>query len=106
MVAGYSVKDDILIVLGIGKVVDPNPGKHNLEVKNAMIKLLQDELGLEVLSAGTRNALHEKTNMECPLESVLNLELDSSTRRPAVVQRLKVTRKSLHHWLQRRVGAI
>ena len=101
MVAGYSVKDDILIVLGIRKVVDTDPRKHNLEVKNAMIKLLRDELGLEVLSAGPRNALHESDlNLE---EST---ELDCSTRRPAVVQRLKVTRKSLHHWLQRRVGAI
>ncbi|KAE8099510.1 hypothetical protein FH972_017487 [Carpinus fangiana] len=98
---GYSVKDDILIVLGIRKVVDTDPRKQNLEVKNAMIKLLRDELGLEVLSAGPRNALHESDlNLE---EST---ELDCSTRRPAVVQRLKVTRKSLHHWLQRRVGAI
>lgn len=83
---GYSIKDDILIVLGISKVVVTDPGKHNLEVKNAMIKLLRDELGLEVLSAGPRNALHGKTYMECTPESVLNLEesreLDCSTRRP------------------------
>ena len=111
IVAEHSVKDDVLIVLGVSKVVT------DLEVKNAMIKLLQDELGLEVLLAGHRNTLNRKKNSKCPLESDLNLEeltgrkslptkFECSTRRPDVVQRLKVTRKSWHYWLQRRLGSI
>lgn len=114
--AGHSVKDDILITFGISKAVT-DPATHNFEVKSAIIKLLQDELGLEVLLAGPRNALNKKKNSESLLESDLNFEqltrrksllteLESSTRRPDVVQRLKVTRKSLQHWLQRRLGAI
>ncbi|XP_075638048.1 pentatricopeptide repeat-containing protein At5g02830, chloroplastic isoform X1 [Castanea sativa] len=113
---GHSVNDDIVITLGVSKVVT-DPATHNLEVKSAIIKLLQDELGLEVLLAGPRNALNKKKISESLLQSDLNFEqltrrksllteLESSTRRPDVVQRLKVTRKSLQYWLQRRLGAI
>ncbi|GMY14673.1 pentatricopeptide repeat-containing protein At5g02830, chloroplastic [Fagus crenata] len=113
---GHSVKDDLLIVFGVSKVVT-DPATHNLEVKNAMIKLLQDELGLEVLLVGHRNTLNNKKNLECLRESDINLEeltgrkslptgFECSTRRPDAVHRLKVTRKSLHYWLQRRLGSI
>lgn len=105
-----------MITLGVSKAIK-DPATHNLEVKSAIIKLLQDELGLEVLLAGPRNTLNKKTNSESILGSDLNFEqltrrkslsteLESSTRRPDVVQRLKVTRKSLQYWLKRRLGAI
>ena len=47
-VAGHSVKDDMLIILGVrGGHMDA--AKAKTEVKDAVMKLLQDELGLEVL---------------------------------------------------------
>lgn len=115
VVAGHPIKDDILIILGIKKV-DANLVEHESPVKGAIIKLLQDELGLEVAFAGPKIALDKRINLGGPPGSDpdwqealgrnrLPTELESSTRRPAVLQRFKVTRKSLDHWLQRRVGA-
>lgn len=86
---GNNINDDMLILLGISKR-DSNPANHVADVKDTVIKLLHDQLGLEVFLDKTlrKNRL--------PVASV------SSTRRPAIVQRLKVTKKSLHFWLQRR----
>lgn len=106
----------MLIILGVRKA-DASPPKHESEVKDAIIKLLRDELGLEVLSAGPRIAALNKGsqlgstlelhNLESIVKSEgLPTEMASSTRRPVVLQRLKITKKSLHHWLQRRVGVI
>ncbi|RVW39678.1 Pentatricopeptide repeat-containing protein, chloroplastic [Vitis vinifera] len=114
-ILGHPIKDDILIILGIKKV-DANLVEHESPVKGAIIKLLQDELGLEVAFAGPKIALDKRINLGGPPGSDpdwqealgrnrLPTELESSTRRPAVLQRFKVTRKSLDHWLQRRVGA-
>ncbi|KAJ9694638.1 hypothetical protein PVL29_010218 [Vitis rotundifolia] len=114
-ILGHPIKDDILIILGIKKV-DANLVEHESQVKAAIIKLLEDELGLEVAFAGPKIALDKSINLGSPPGSDpdwqeplgrnrLPTELESSTRRPAVLQRFKVTRKSLDHWLQRRVGA-
>ncbi|PKI47877.1 hypothetical protein CRG98_031661 [Punica granatum] len=89
---GNSVQDDISIILGVSK---PNANR-NPEVKDAVIRLLQDELGLEVLVVGPKL---ERTPASSPIE------MESSTRRPAILQRLKVRKKSLHQWLQRRAFA-
>ncbi|OWM64581.1 hypothetical protein CDL15_Pgr020548 [Punica granatum] len=89
---GKSVQDDISIILGVSK---PNANR-NPEVKDAVIRLLQDELGLEVLVVGPKL---ERTPASSPIE------MESSTRRPAILQRLKVRKKSLHQWLQRRAFA-
>ncbi|KAK1563614.1 hypothetical protein Q3G72_030059 [Acer saccharum] len=107
---GIPLKDDMLIILGPNKS-GANPARHNSEVADAITKLLQDDLGLEVLL--DRLALDESADPENPLDSdhnleeitgskELHIELESSTRRPAILQRLKVTKKSLHIWLQRR----
>lgn len=114
---GHPIKDDMLIILGVAKL-NASPPKQETEVKDALIKLLRDELGLEVLLAGPRIAsLDIKTQPGSVLDSDQNMkeklgkeglsnEITFPTRRPAVFQRLKVTKKSLHHWLQRRLGAI
>lgn len=105
MAAGESVKDDILIILEVSKV-ETDLVQQNFEVRDAITKLLQDELGLEVLPARPTVALHKVTDSES--SNMSNTKLKGiigrnkySTRRPADVQRLKVTRKSLQHWLQR-----
>ncbi|RDX88522.1 Pentatricopeptide repeat-containing protein, chloroplastic, partial [Mucuna pruriens] len=109
---GHSVNDDILIIIGATKV-DENPAKHILEVQGAITKLLRNELGLEVLPARTRLALSDTAKLEHPNLPNLNIEalpgenalpatMGFQTRRPAVVVRLKVTKKSLYSWLHRK----
>ena len=116
MVAGHPIKDDILVILG-KRNTEASPVKHVTEVKDAIIKLLKDELGLEVMFAGPKTAIGKSINLGSSRDSDPNwqdslernkplTELESSTRRPAVLQRFKITRESLEHWLQRRVGAI
>lgn len=110
---GYSVKEDMWITLDVSKV-DP-ASKRDSEMKNAIIELLRNELGLEVLVAVPGHLDDIKTDSKSSLDPgpdlvvrlARNNKMASSTRRPIVVtQRLKVRRKSLHEWLQRRVGAI
>ncbi|KAM7255223.1 hypothetical protein ACFE04_020464 [Oxalis oulophora] len=109
---GREIKDDIFIIIGVYEV-NADLRKPESEVKDAMVKLLQGELGLEVLLAGpgiTFNREEDHDSRHCEdqnLEVVLGgKEYSSSTttttRRPAILQRLKVTRKSLHNWLHRR----
>ena len=110
--AGHSINDDILIVIGATKV-DENPNKRILEVQDAIIKLLRNELGLEVFSARTRLALSDTPKLKHP--NFANLKIGAlpgedalptltgfQTRRPAILVRLKVTRKSLYSWLHRK----
>lgn len=99
------------ITLGVNKV-DVHSPKHDSEVKDGILELLQNELGLEVLIAVPRFTVDMKADLENPLSSgpdlaesiERNRKLVSSSRRPVVLLRLKVTRKSLHLWLQRREG--
>ncbi|KAI5426013.1 hypothetical protein KIW84_031726 [Lathyrus oleraceus] len=109
---GYSVNDDILIIIGATKA-DESPSEDILEVQEAIIKLLWNELGLEALPAKTRFAPNDTPKLQNPKRSNLTLKAlpaDNAlptttgfhTRRPAVLQRLKVTKNSLHRWLQRK----
>ncbi|KAK7245191.1 hypothetical protein RIF29_40026 [Crotalaria pallida] len=111
---GHSVKnDDILIIIGATKV-DETPAKHISEVEEAIVKLLQNELGLEVHPARTRFAPSDTTKLEkhnlsnlsieaLPGENASPTRMGFHTRRPAVLHRLKVTKKSLYRWLHRKV---
>lgn len=111
---GNSVEGDILVILGVSKI-GADPKKQILEVKDAISKLLQDDLGLEVLPTEPNIALHKTIDLESPAYSwpepgeelgrnESRTGLQYSTRRPVVVQKLKVTRESLQHWLQKRCG--
>lgn len=113
MDTGHSVNDDILIIIGAAKA-DETPGKHILEVQESIMKLLRNELGLEVLPAKTRFALSDTAKLENhnlsnfnieaqPGENTLPTIMGFHTRRPAVLHRLKVTKKSLYRWLHRKV---
>ncbi|KAG6595275.1 Pentatricopeptide repeat-containing protein, chloroplastic, partial [Cucurbita argyrosperma subsp. sororia] len=102
---GESVKDDIFIILGVSKV-EPDLVEQNFEVRDAITKLLQYELGLEVLPAGPTTVPDEVAGSESSNMSLTKLNgimgrNKYTTRKPAAVQRLKVTKKSLKDWLQR-----
>ncbi|KAK6942870.1 Pentatricopeptide repeat [Dillenia turbinata] len=112
--SGLRIKDDMLIILGVERV-GQDTIRHEVEVKDAIIKLLQNELGLEATLARPRAAHGNFTQLGTSLypdastEEILarkdiREEIEFSTRRPASVQRLKVTKKSLYEWLRRRVG--
>ncbi|XAR69021.1 hypothetical protein NMG60_11000464 [Bertholletia excelsa] len=107
---GLQIKDDLSIILGAKRAGTPT-AKHKHEMEDAMSKLLKDELELEVIFSGPR-----KANLEIPADSYTKTEkapgktgfpteLESPTRRPVVLTRLQVTRKSLEYWLNRRVIA-
>ncbi|CAA2972374.1 pentatricopeptide repeat-containing At5g02830, chloroplastic [Olea europaea subsp. europaea] len=111
---GDSIKDDMLLILSVQEI-GACVGKDEIGVKEAVIKLLQYDLGLQVISRGSRIGNNKKSDVENPVCSNLKLEdlkrsgpspqLESPTRRPVVLQRLKITKESLHHWLQRKTAA-
>ncbi|KAE8661061.1 Pentatricopeptide repeat-containing protein [Hibiscus syriacus] len=116
-IQGHSVKDDMLIILGVGERYEEAANVIISGVKDAVMKLLQDELGLEVLPVEPRVKKDRWVDLQAPidantvlLEAAENNSLSekplSSTRRPVILQRLKVTRKSLNRWLQRRADFI
>ncbi|KAK6140334.1 hypothetical protein DH2020_025929 [Rehmannia glutinosa] len=111
-IAGNSIKDDVSIILGLEEL-GGHAAKDDSGVKEAVVRLLQHDLGLHVFASGFRTGNDVRRDKGSPTHSSLNLEevlersgspqaLESPTRRPVVLQRLKVTRKSLNHWLQRR----
>ncbi|XP_076945065.1 pentatricopeptide repeat-containing protein At5g02830, chloroplastic-like [Bidens hawaiensis] len=106
---GQFMRDDVFIILGVqevGTAVDEN----EYDVKDAIIKLLKDNLGLEVLSLGPKIPTNIRINVENPFSSQPDLHetleeaklSKSPNRRPTVLHRLKVTRRSLNRWLQKK----
>lgn len=104
------MRDDMFIILGVQEV-GTNVDKNEFDVKDAIIKLLKDNLGLEVLSLGPKIPTEIRINVENPFnsqpdihETIEGTKLSKSpSRRPAVLHRLKVTRRSLYRWLQKKV---
>ncbi|KAL1545882.1 pentatricopeptide repeat-containing protein, chloroplastic-like isoform X2 [Salvia divinorum] len=109
-VAGKSIKDDLSIILEQQRHGD-RASRDESGVGEAVIRLLKHDLALEVIEAGSRTG-SDRDNKGSPTNSSLNFEVDekgslaetseSPTRRPIILQRLKVTRKSLHQWLHRK----
>ncbi|KAL3628561.1 hypothetical protein CASFOL_027607 [Castilleja foliolosa] len=102
-IAGNSIKDDVSIVLGeqqLSSHVDMDASGVN----EAVIKLLHHDLGLHVYAAGRdkRNGIISSLKLEEVIERSDSQQTSASpTRRPVVLQRLKVTKESLHRWLRR-----
>nr|GMD65421.1 pentatricopeptide repeat-containing protein At5g02830, chloroplastic [Ipomoea batatas] len=110
---GDLTTDDVQIILGVDQVGTP-AANHESRVKETIIELLQHDLGLEVVSTGSKtetdrnygemNSADESSDTEENRESgVLPSQSDFPTRRPEVLQKLKITTESLHSWLQRRM---
>lgn len=100
------------INLGVGEI-DMLTATPKMEVKDAIFELLQNELGLEVVVAAPRPPVHQEMNLDLEnaadsdpnwtKSSIEDSKMVSSPRRPVGLHRLKVTRNSLHCWLQRRL---
>ncbi|CAH9078252.1 unnamed protein product [Cuscuta epithymum] len=109
---GDLITDDVQIILG-----DPKPeAEHESEVKETIIKLLEHDLGLQVASTGSKDKICRNYGMIISVDEssceegnrerdVLTSQVYSHTRRPALMQRLKITKESLRRWLHRRVDA-
>lgn len=113
--AGDSIKDDVQIFLGVQEV-GIRAVRQESVVKEAVIKLLEHDLGLEVILAAPRvgnernqdgiNHLHKHSNMEENAERVLlRANVRSPTRKPVVLQKMRITKESLQCWLTRRLDA-
>ncbi|XP_074368926.1 pentatricopeptide repeat-containing protein At5g02830, chloroplastic [Apium graveolens] len=101
---GNSLKDDMSIILGVQEVVSSD-AKHD-SVKDAIVKLLQDDLGLEVIFSATGSmSLNSDADFKNTIAVGFPTQLESPTRRPSDLHRLKVMRKSLFNWLQKRLDA-
>lgn len=103
VVAGNPIKDDLSIILGhqqLGACVSNDESG----IREAVTRLLQHDLGLQVFPAGSRTTNDTDRDQGSPIHTSLNLK-ESPTRRPIVLQRLNVTRKSLRQWL-RRTGSL
>lgn len=105
------MKDDLVIILGTCEA-NTDSGKQEIDVKDVLVKLLKDELSLVVLPARqrpvldiTQDARHvddADQNTEHTSKNTKWIVGISSTRRPAILERLMVTKASLHKWLQRK----
>ncbi|XP_049407680.1 pentatricopeptide repeat-containing protein At5g02830, chloroplastic [Solanum stenotomum] len=113
--AGDSIKDDVQIFLGVQEV-GMRAVRQESVVKEAIIKLLQHDLGLEVISAASRigndrnqdgiNHPDKHSNMVEHTERViLRANVHSPTRKPVVLQKMRITKESLQSWLTRRLDA-
>lgn len=107
--SGHPIRDDLVIILGVTQV-----GEECM-VKNALTKLLNKELGLEVTTIQPGGIADRKINGESAANTALNSKSNFGstefptgfsvpTRRPAILQRLWVTKESLHHWLSKKLG--
>ncbi|KAJ0244038.1 Pentatricopeptide repeat-containing protein [Hirschfeldia incana] len=109
---GDVVKDDLVIILGTCEA-NTDSGKQEIAVKDVLVKLLKDELSLVVLPAGQKPVLDITQDARYVDDADQNTEhtsentksiigISSPTRRPAILERLMVTKASLHKWLQRK----
>ncbi|KAK1286156.1 Pentatricopeptide repeat-containing protein [Acorus calamus] len=93
-ILGHPVKDDMTIIIGDGKK-GSTVADHEVEVEHAIFQVLQDTLGLVVLSGPPQSPGSD-------LENAALHNNDSFARKPKHLRRLKVTKESLHNWLQKK----
>lgn len=104
------VQEDMIIMSGAGKEM-MGSANHELEVQLAIVKVLQDELGLEVIAGhGSGGGNHvpglvdDVSNSDGVEKIQLLNDYRHAVRRPQELGVLKVSRKSLCNWLQKREG--
>ncbi|KAL9239269.1 hypothetical protein vseg_013608 [Gypsophila vaccaria] len=101
-VSGCPVQDDLVVILGILEM------DSECIVRDAITMLLKKELGLEVLPVNPSFTIVPKgSNLQITLEnSELLASVDApARRRPTLLQKLVVTKKSLNNWLRRKLNA-
>ncbi|GER28667.1 pentatricopeptide repeat-containing family protein [Striga asiatica] len=97
-IEGNSLKDDVIIILGIHEVA-AHPTRDENGVGEAVTRLLEHDLGLHVFAVGS-SSTHSHSELGKVHERSWS-KPGSPIRRPIILQRLKVTRDSLHAWLRK-----
>lgn len=113
---GKMVEEDMIIISGVGKEVE-GESDLELEVQLAIIKVLQDELGLDVMIGyGTTTSSPDDAGDTASFQKNESPNTASRqkikppnnykhiARRPEDLGVLKVSKKSLRQWLQKREG--
>jgi hypothetical protein len=103
--AGRAVLDDVVIITGQEKTSRAEVETSAVDVEHAIVTVLTDDLGLEVLiGPGSLPPVSAKLN--APTKSRSNLEQVSKnfTRRPQGM--IKITFNSLNHWLKKKAVRI
>lgn len=108
-VTGKIIQDDMIIISGVGKY-GTGPASGDSEVRQAVINVLQDELGFVV---ETGHGAVYMNHSPCPSD-LSNSHVFQTieepkyhkylARRPQDLGVLKVTKRSLHSWLQKKGG--
>ena len=98
--SGQAIDDDLIIITGIAKEIT-GQAQDKQSVKQAVIKLLKDELGLEI-RPGYERTPTGSNNIDLSGLSNGSSEIKASFRRPQDRGMLRVTRESLQRWLQNR----
>ncbi|XP_040378592.1 pentatricopeptide repeat-containing protein At5g02830, chloroplastic isoform X2 [Oryza brachyantha] len=99
-ILGRAVQDDVVIITGNGKASSTKAETSVVDVEHAIVAVLTDELGLEVLiGPGSRPASSKPT---VPARSRSHLDQASKhfSRRPQGM--IKIPINSLNHWLKRK----
>ena len=103
--AGRAVLDDVVIITGHEKTSRTEVETSAVDVEHAIITVLTDDLGLEVLiGPGSCPPVSAKPNALTKSRSNLEQVSKNFTRRPQGV--IKITINSLNHWLKKKVARI
>ncbi|KAI0526825.1 hypothetical protein KFK09_002417 [Dendrobium nobile] len=93
---GKIIQDDMIIIVGVGDESTCSTGTEH-EIKQAIIRVLQGELGLHVVT-GHKPDL----NLSMVVKNCTFAEDKYEARRPHYSGLLKITKESIYQWLQRK----
>lgn len=100
----YPIKDELVIITGTEK----DTGKQD-SLSDAIIEVLQDELGLPILYGNQNNLVSRRhVTFKDGLPNHTNDHQSASDngialQRPPTLERLRISRKSLNQWLRKRI---
>ncbi|CAN6289804.1 unnamed protein product [Urochloa humidicola] len=99
---GTAVQDDVVIITGHEKTSRTEVETSAVDVEHAIVTVLTDDLGLEVL-IGPGSHLPVIANPKAPTKSRGNLQVPTKfTRKPQGV--IKIPVNSLNHWLKKKAA--
>ncbi|XP_062210853.1 pentatricopeptide repeat-containing protein At5g02830, chloroplastic [Phragmites australis] len=100
-ILGRAIQDDVVIITGNEKTPSSVVETSAVEVEHAIVTVLTDDLGLEVL-IGPGNRPPVSSKPKAPTKSRSNLEQASNffARKPQGV--IKIPINSLNHWLKKK----
>ncbi|TVU47459.1 hypothetical protein EJB05_07062, partial [Eragrostis curvula] len=100
-IIGKTIHDDVVIITGNEKASSIEAQTSAVDVEHAIVAVLTDELGLEVLiGPGSRPPISSTTDASTKSKSNLLQASKNLARRPQGM--IKITINSLNHWLRKK----